>query len=74
MTERIISFPVIQATSLDPFTLNDKRNLGYHYFEFTDAGWIFHWISEETEIGWLQDKIKKGSIYIFNDKSLKERQ
>ncbi|MNY44671.1 hypothetical protein D3C86_1797190 [compost metagenome] len=62
---RTIEFSVQQATNLDPFTLNGKRNLNYHYFQITDKGWLFHWITESTDVSWLQEKIAEGVIYIF---------
>lgn len=64
---KTIYFNVVQADSLNPFTINGKRNLNYHYFQLTDQGWFFHWITEETDVTWLKEKIEEQEIYIFNN-------
>ena len=67
MNNKTISFEVAPANSLEPFTHNGKRHINYHYFELTEHGWLFHWITEETDVKWLKEKIDAGVIYIFSN-------
>lgn len=62
-----ITFQVIQATSIEPFMVDGKRNMHYHFFVKTATGWDFRWIDENLTRAWLQEKIDEGVIYIFDD-------
>jgi len=64
---KTITFDVIKAENLEPFTLNGKRHLNYHYFHLTDNSWTFLWLQEDTDVTWLKEKIAEGVIYIFKN-------
>ncbi len=65
METKTISFDVVRATDLTPFTLDGKRHMHFHYFQLTDTGWLFLWIDDDTNVEWLKEKISEGRIYIL---------
>lgn len=63
-----ITFNVKLAESLETFSHNGKRIMGYHYFiKEDDGGWLFTWIDADTSLPWLKEKLEQKRIYIFND-------
>ena len=65
MEQTVINIPVSKAENLEPFTFEGKRHLNYHYFQLTETGWLYRWVDIDTDVRWLEDKIKEGVIYIF---------
>lgn len=60
-----ITFAVKKATEISQFTENGKRIMHLHYFEFTNEGWLFRWVDNDTDPQWLKTKIEEGVIYLF---------
>ena len=66
-TEKI-SLEVVQAVDLTPFTLEGKRVMHTHFFEWSNEGWLMKWVDETTDGDWLKAKITEGVIYVFPDR------
>lgn len=67
MEKAKITFDVVQAKNLTPFTLADgTRHLGFHYFYLKNDEWQFLWVEKNTDPEWLQEKIEAGLIYVFD--------
>lgn len=65
--KREITFNVVRANDIKPFTLPDgTRHIGYHFFYLKDNTWQFRWIEIKTDPEWLQAKIQEGLIYVFD--------